>query len=532
MCTALGAIGVLASIAAVSLCVSTQLDILHSCGNLRLLSPCLLCSPFSLSACYQSLASCSSLTSLSIDLPGDQPLQVDHAPLGQLTSLSKLALCYEVPTESQLKQVVVSPLSALTNLQQLVVKGFVPKGEQQPQQRQHMCLPASLTSLSLEAKQQLEEEAAEESIELWLQRAAGCNNLQQLQLINLCNGYRFAGLEKVDFGGIPHLKELRVLNAQRETSSGTLLPSSITKLTDLQVLWLGTLGSSHPWQCHFWDIELNKTLLVSLSQQCPMLRQLGPMYKCDSDLAPQPLMHLSRLALLDVVHQWSDHIRYPSLVNITVEAAADAISAGLLEQLAQLTRLTCLQLNTAFVYVEAFAVRMDEGWDNEEWDDRGVWDQIDRLAAGLSNLQRLELVNHFSEPSTPQQRFPPLNMPQLSAFPQLQQLRLACAVNHDHPLPEQLTAADLLQGLSGLTQIEQLELIGYVAVTPAVVCALIERLPKLLVLEVRSCDHPGVQVAPAGDGAEGLGAAGLSSYKEVQELYNQLRPKLRLEVLS
>ena len=122
-------------------------------------------------------------------------------------------------------------------------------------------------------------------------------------------------------------------------------------------------------------------------------------------------------------------------------------------------------------------------------------------------------------------------MPGLSAFTQLKQLQLACAVHHDHPLPEQLTAADLLQGSSGLTQLEQLELIGYVAVTPAVVCALIERLLKLLVLEVRRCDHPEVQVAPAGDGAQGL-RAGLSDYKEVQELYSHLRAKLRFEVLS
>ena len=185
--------------------------------------------------------------------------------------------------------------------------------------------------------------------------------------------------------------------------------------------------------------------------------------------------------------------------------------------------MLCLKkLNTAYDYVE--------GW--EETDDL-CWNQLGLLAAGLLNLQRLELVNHFAEQPTHQRRFPPLTMPQLSAFTQLQQLRLACAVNHEDPLPEQLTAADLLQGLSGLTQLEQLELIGYVAVTPAVVCALIERLPKLLVLEVRRCDHPEVQVAPAGDGAQGLVAAGLlCGYKEVQELYSQLRPKLRLEVLS
>jgi hypothetical protein len=64
-------------------------------------------------------------------------------------------------------------------------------------------------------------------------------------------------------------------------------------------------------------------------------------------------------------------------------------------------------------------------------------------------------------------------MPLLYGFTQLKQLRLACTVPTTRPLPEQLTAADLLRGLSGLTQLERLELIGYVAVTPAVVSAVI-----------------------------------------------------------
>ena len=113
-------------------------------------------------------------------------------------------------------------------------------------------------------------------------------------------------------------------------------------------------------------------------------------------------------------------------------------------------------------------------------------------------------------------------MPRLSAFTQVKQLRLACAVSPDHPLPEQLTAADLIQGLSALVQVDHLELIGYVAVAPVVcalfvVCALIERLPKLLELVVRGCEHPDVHVAPAGDGAQGL-VQGLSHYNQVQEL--------------
>ena len=459
------------------------------------------------------MASCSSLASLAIDLPGDQLLQVDHAPLGQLTSLSKLSLCYEIPRPGKLRQVVVSPLSALTNLQQLVVKGFVPQAEQ-PQHQQQRCLPASLTSLIIEGEQQLDREAAKVAIEHWLQHAAGCSNLQQLQLINIFR--EDGGLPELDFAGVTHLKELRCVNSPgRDTSVGFILPSSISKLTDLEVLWLETLGSAHLWEHYYWVVDSEDALFMELSQQCPKLRQLGPLCGEWSEFhAPQPFKHLSHLVLLESVPQWFDQIRCPSLVNLTIDVFS-YVSEEVVQKLAELTGLTCLQLNAAYGYVEKF-ILPEEGWAN-----------LDPLAAGLFNLQRLELVNHFA---TPLQRFPPLTMPPLSAFNQVKQLRLACAVNHDQPLPEQLTAADLIQGLSGLIQLEQLELIGYVAVTPAVVCALIERLPKLLVLEVRRCEHPEVQVAPAGDGAQGLVAAGLSGYKEVQELYSQLRPKLRLEV--
>ena len=526
-CSALIAVGVLASTAAMSLSLCKQMDMRHSCGKARLLSQSFLCRPFSLSSCYQSLASCSSLTSLTINLPGDQLLQVDHEPLGQLTSLSKLTLCYQVRVEGPLWQVEITGLVRLTNLRWLTVKGFVPPASEEQQQQQR-CLPASLTSLIIEGAQQLDEEEAHDAIELWLQHAAGCGDLQQLQLVYLYSGDE--GLRSLDFGGFAHLKELRFLNlpSPETSSAGTLLPASITQLTDLEVLWLETLSSSKFWTYHFfWGLgTADMDLLVAISEQCPMLQQLGPLCDWESEwdnpnvLGPQPFKHLSHLVLQEGTPHWLDHTRCPSLMNLTIEVHS-YVADELLRQLAQLTGLTCLQLNAAFAYVVK-AIKPDEGWA-----------QLDRLAAALGNLQRLELVNHFSVPATPQRRFPPLSMPRLSAFTHLKQLRLACAVNHDHPLPEQLTAADLLRGLSGLTQLEQLELIGYVAVTPAVVCALIERLPKLLVLEVRRCDHPEVQVAPAGDGVLGLVAAGLlSGYKEVQELYNQLRPKLRLEVLS
>ena len=242
------------------------------------------------------------------------------------------------------KQVVISPLSALTNLQQLVVKGLVPQAEQQ--QQEQMCLPASLTSLMIEGEQQLDKEAARVATTNWLQHAAGCSNLQQLQLINLYG--EDWGLQHLDFGGIAHLKELRFVNSPgRDTSVGRILPASITKLTNLEVLWLGTLGSSHPWEYYYWDLDDENVLsLMDVSEQCPMLRQLGPLCKCDNSDVPRPFKHLSHLVLLDSVPLWLDHIRCPSLVNLTIEPASKSISDELLQQLCQLKGLTCLQLNT------------------------------------------------------------------------------------------------------------------------------------------------------------------------------------------
>ena len=414
--------------------------------------------------------------------------------------------------------VAIEELARLTNLQQLTLKGFVPLAAEEHQLQQQSCLPASLTSLIIEGGTQLEQAAAQDVMEQWLQHAAGCSNLQQLQLINL-----YWGEEDLDLGGMPHLKELRFVNSPSDDTFA--IPSSITKLIYLEVLWLGTLGSSYPWEQHYWENSSDTELLMHISEQCPMLRQLGPLFnQWDNPHVPQPFKNLTHLGIMaEFVPPWLDHIKCPSLVNLTFEGGRVTYESW--QQLARLSCLTCLQLIPC--YGEIPVEQNNEGWG-----------QLDVLAAGLCNLQRLELVNHFAEPATPQCRFPRLSMPRLSGFTQLKQLRLACAVKPDHPLPEQLTAADLFRGLSRLTQLEQLELIGYVAVNPAVVSALIGQLPKLLVLMVRRCEHP--ELLAAGMVQKGLRTSfrksgllqGFGGYEEVQELYSQLRPNLRVEVSS
>jgi hypothetical protein len=322
----------------------------------------------------------------------------------------------------------------------------------------------------------------------------------------------------IKFSSVPHLTELQYLKSpdSGDRISDITLPASFSSLVDLQVLWVGTAGALRFWNYHYWGIDHSSALLSTLSEHCPKLRRLGPLLLAESYPAPtQPFQHLSHIALLDNIPEWLSHTLFPSLSDLIIEA--DPMDSGVIVQLARLTGLSCLQLNMAYSYMElASACR---------------WAPLEPLASNLSQLQRLELVNYCADSATPNPRYRALAMPMLPGFMQLKQLRLACAVDVDHPLPEQLTAADLLRGLSGLTQLERLELMGYVAVTPAVVSALIERLPKLLMLEVKRCEHPDVLVAPARDRRRGL-ASGLSDYQEVQELYRELRPKLEIRVIS
>jgi hypothetical protein len=406
----------------------------------------------------------------------------------------------------------VSALGSLTNLKQLIIKGVVPETTPQQEQHKQPCLPASLTSLIVEGHQHLIEDHAQNAIKQWLQHAAGSCNLQQLQLIDVYCG---EGLYDIDFSGVPGLTELQSVRSAG-TGFPTTLPASISRLVDLQVLYIGTSGTVHLVENHHWQIHRDEMLFFTLSEQCPNLRRLGPLLVSNGYPAPPlPFQHLSHIALLDTIPEWLSHILFPSLSDLVIEAGS--MGHAIMVQLAQLTGLSRLQLNMAVSYTEGRSGCM--------------WAPLDLLASELSQLQRLELVNYFLEPATADQLYPPLTMPLLSGFTQLKQLRLACAVQAARPLPEQLTAADLLRGLSDLTQLERLELIGYVAVTPAVVSAVIQRLPKLLVLEVKGCEHPTLQVSPARDGAQGL-ASGLSGFQEVQELYRELRPKLRLTVLK
>ena len=457
------------------------------------------------------LSSATRLSSFSLDLPSDHltALEQLHTPMiCQLTSLCKLVLRCEVDDMFWENPISVPALSGLTNLQQLVVNGFLPEQQQQQKQQQGF-LPVSLTSFTIGTGADLSEEEAMSALKGWLQCAAGCSNLQQLQLVNLTTDV--SNLHDVNIGAFTALEEFRVLCTFAIDSFGD--PSigypCVAKLSNLKVLSVATYNLPDCWSQKFWK-STQQYLLASLSRPCPLLTELGPVMLDDGPI-PEPFQKMSRLSVVEGLPAWVDLHHFPILSHLLLDLA-DPVTSDMLTQLAQLSMLTCLQLDGAFAYNE---LSQGDGWVKE----------LDVLARGLSHLQRFELINFHVEPICPENPFPPLSMPRLSAFTQLKQLWLACFLGPENPLIEQLTGVDLLRGLSCLTQLEQLELEGYVAVSPAVVCGLIERLPSLL----GRCSHPQVQVVHGREEAQAL-AVGVSDFREVQEMYSQMRPRLSIRV--
>jgi len=192
---------------------------------------------------------------------------------------------------------------------------------------------------------------------------------------------------------------------------------------------------------------------------------------------------------------------------------ANGFPDSVIRSVSRLTQLTWLQLSAALPQM------FGEG---ETWDDLGV--------LALPHLHRLELINATSE-SLLDRKPVALVMPDLSAFTQIRQLQLVCLVEPSEQLPEQPSSTDFLQGLSKLTQLEQLQLEGYSTVTPVLVSFLVERLPQLQLLEVGLCKHPElVRAAGVGDGAVVTWEMLHPGFVEVQRLCSIVRPELQVKV--
>ena len=153
------------------------------------------------------------------------------------------------------------------------------------------------------------------------------------------------------------------------------------------------------------------------------------------------------------------------------------------------------------------------------------------LGHRLHELRRLELVNYVRGfPAEDEERLQNLAVPDLSAFSQIKQLQLVCSMDPHTGVPGQPSSSDFLQGLSKLTQLEQLQLEGYSTFTPGMVCCLAQSMPQLQLLEVGLCKHPDL-------GKEVIREKDVISWEElhpgfgdVQQLCKLVKAKLQVKV--
>jgi hypothetical protein len=217
---------------------------------------------------------------------------------------------------------------------------------------------------------------------------------------------------------------------------------------------------------------------------------------------------------------------FPSLQHLVVEC--DRVTPSMVQCLAQLTALTCLQLSSGAEFHRSM------------WGTSEGWCGLEALGHSLPLLRRLELISCFgSKDDATMDSQKPLVMPNLYTFSQLKQLQLACALNLSNPLPTQPSSpADFLAGLSVLTQLEQLEVLGYSSVTPGMLTDLVTCLPGLRALEVGLSRHPSlVQAEGTREGASsGLYGDG-RELLPVHQMFAQapracevLRPGVRVHV--
>ena len=449
------------------------------------------------------------LTKLSISSPDITMSKSDSQALGQLTGLRVLDLLYQpgLIVMSEPVTADVTPLSRLINLERLRVQGVVPAkpepaataawgvagpaqlaagGQQQQQggaagllpvtQQLCYCLPPSLTSLSFQGTRNgLATEPI--MVQHWVLHAAGAPHIKQLHLkgFRVGEGFLDEFLGELDLSPLSGLTELRCVCAPEtdmEFNAQVDLHSSLTALRDLEVLWVGTENSPYPWEQHYW--EADSSFLGQVSQSCKKLREVWKVGAYQSLAAVSTAVKLDQLTSLYKMfwngpQAWFTPRAVPQLQQLTVDCRQ--VTTESVARIAQLTSLTSLRIDTGLVYVEGMV--------------GGGWCGLEALGRGLTRLQRLELGNHHGQCIEDDDGLPlPLTLPDLSAFTQIKQLRLTCAVNLTKPMPRHPSAMDFLSCLLPLTRLEQLQVSGYSAVNTGLLRGLLGALPRLTEVQV------------------------------------------------
>ena len=505
-----------------------------------------------------TLACCSTLTSLSLSSVDSKLGQCDFMLIGRLRGLQDLTLRFPGPSAEN-SRLCFSPITQLTNLQRLVVRGLSPVAPQPAaaavgaaavagaagagavaaavgaaavvgaaaaggdggSSSLRDALPSSLTSLVLEGHgcdDDDEEGSTVKGLQDWMSMLRP--GLQELQIVNYpdCRGYMW---NHVKFGMLPQLRELRVLVAPNEdltNCSRLALHSSVCLLTSLKVLEVGNFNWQLPTVQHCFHLP---GLEGGLLQELTGLKSVGWVCNTALERVPQeqpiPLEELRCYIGPEALPEWMTAASCPQLKRLLLET--DRFSDAVLQSVAALTQVTFLRFDTAIAC-------MDDNDDIVSWASLGV------VGRSLPVLQRLELVNvNEEQPAEEPWVVPPLAMPDLSTFTQIKQLQLVCEMHPEKDVPEQPSSSDFLQGLSKLTQLEQLQLEGYSTVTPAVVCCLGERLPQLQLLEVGLCQHPELlKAANVEDEADVSWPVVHPGFVEVQELCRIMRPSLQLKM--
>ena len=378
-------------------------------------------------------------------------------------------------------------------------------------------------------------------VQSWVLHAVGAPHVQQLHMIGFQGGREFLYdfLGDLDLSPLSSLTELRCAFAperDNEFSAQVNLHHSLTALKDLEVLWVGTENSPYPWEQHSWLADAD--FLGQLSQNCKKLREIWNLGTYQSLAAVPTAVELYQLTSLynsfwNEPPAWFTPRAVPQLQQLTVDRRK--VTTASVAMLAQLTSLTSLRIDTGWMYVA------DRG---------GGWCALGGLGRALTRLQRLELGNHHGQSTSEDEGLPPrLTLPDMSAFTQIKQLRLTCALNLTRPMPRHPSAEDFLSCLLPLTQMEQLQVSGYSAVDSGMLGGLLGALPRLTEVEVvrpfpravgAFCVSAAAGAAAAGAAAAG-GVAGATAAvwagaawpppAEVVQEFEELRPGIKLTLL-
>jgi hypothetical protein len=334
--------------------------------------------------------------------------------------------------------------------------------------------------------------------------------------------------QELDFSRLPELRELHFMLSVPDPALERWYPAprSISQLKFLEVLQLGRPQTRYPFQGPFLDFDCSDDDVTpfELLASCTNLKTLGHASLPDVSFEVC-LPHLLSLQLVagKKLPEILKASCFPSLQHLVVECCL--VTPSIVQRLAQLTALTCLQLNTGEVFYRSLKIP-------DQQEGSYSWCGLEPLGHSLHLLCRLELVSCYGYQERDFKEMP-LVMPNLSSFSQLKQLQLACALNPEDIIPDQPSPADFLAGLSELTQLEQLEVLGYSSVTPGLLTDLVSCLPGLRFLEVGLCRHPSlVQAGAASDVNDGdvelLPVH--RGFAQASRACERLRPGLRVQV--